>query len=243
MAYYRSGFWANIPPVVKNIIIINVIMLLITLLWRGFMMDHFALFYPNSPEFKPYQLLSHMFMHGGYLHLLFNMYALWLFGNHLERQMGSRKFLLYYLVTGIGASLFYLLVLWLQVHFIEARIDPGTLAEMNRYLHEGMALKAQTKDMVQWYTIMYTPMVGASGAVYGVLLAFGMLFPNLQLQLMFPPVTLKAKWFVVIYGAIELVLALSQPNSNIAHFAHIGGMLFGFLLIRYWMKRNRTIYY
>jgi membrane associated rhomboid family serine protease len=206
------------------------------------MYEHFALYYPGSPLFKPYQLLTHIFMHGGFGHLLFNMYALWLFGNALEYQWGGKKFLTFYLVTGIGAALFYALVLWIQVLHAEAQIDTATLAQMKELLREGNIFVNRSPAMQQWYVTMNTPMVGASGAVYGVLLGFGMLYPNTVLQFIFPPVALKAKWVVIGYGAIELVLGLVNSGGNIAHFAHIGGMLFGFILIKYWQRKGRMYY-
>jgi membrane associated rhomboid family serine protease len=227
------------PPVVKNIIIINVLMLLATFVNENFMIEKFALFYPASPLFRPHQLVTHMFMHGSFFHIFFNMYALWLFGCALERQWGSKKFMIFYFVTGIGAAMFYSLVLWLQVWYAEAQIDPGTLAQMKDLLLTGQSYVHGTPAMQQWVSIMSTPMVGASGAVYGVLLGFGMLYPNAELQFIFPPIPIKAKWVVIIYGALELILGLSNSGGNIAHFAHIGGMLFGFLLIKYWRKKGK----
>jgi membrane associated rhomboid family serine protease len=170
------------------------------------------------------------------------MYALWLFGNALEYQWGGKKFLSFYLATGIGAALFYALVLWIQVIHAEAQIDAATLAQMKTLLHEGRGFVSLTPAMQQWYVTMNTPMVGASGAVYGVLLGFGMLYPNSVLHLIFPPVALKAKWVVVGYGAIELILGLVNSGGNIAHFAHIGGMLFGFIMIKYWQRKGKMYY-
>jgi membrane associated rhomboid family serine protease len=239
--------FSTTPPVVKNLIILNVAMLVVTALAAhvfdsDFMTEHLAMFYPGSPFFEPYQLLTHMFMHAGIWHLAFNMYALWLFGTSLEYQWGGKKFLLFYLVTGIGAAVFYSGVLWLQAAQLEAQIDPDTLVQMKRLLLDGQVLRNGTPAMQQWQTLMCTPMVGASGAVYGVLLGFGMLFPNMVLRFIFPPVALKAKWVVVIYGALELFFGLSNSGGNVAHFAHIGGMLFGFILIRYWKRKGRLYY-
>ncbi|MDR3133447.1 MAG: rhomboid family intramembrane serine protease [Prevotellaceae bacterium] len=230
------------PPIVRNLIVINIAMLLITTFRDSFMYEHFALYYPGSPLFKPYQLLTHIFMHGGFGHLLFNMYALWLFGNALEYQWGGKKFLTFYLVTGIGAALFYSLVLWLQLLHAEAQIDVATLAQMKEWLQEGNVLISRTPAMQQWYVTMSTPMVGASGAVYGVLLGFGMLYPNTVLHFIFPPIALKAKWVVIGYGAIELILGLANSGGNIAHFAHVGGMLFGFIMIKYWQRKGRMYF-
>ena len=213
------------PPVVKNLIIANVIVYIITMISGNFMYEHFSLFYFKSPFFKPFQLVTHMFMHGGFAHILFNMYALFIFGSVLERVWGSQKFLFYYFVTGIGAALIHLGVMALQLRGYIADLNAGDLLA-----------RAQIQE------ILVTPTVGASGAIYGLLLAYGMLFPNNIMQLIFPPIALKAKWFVVAYGAIELMLGMSGRGGDVAHFAHLGGMIFGFFLILYWKKNNRMYY-
>ena len=223
--FSRNSILANMPPVVKNLIMANVIVYIITMISGNFMYEHFSLFYFKSPFFKPFQLVTHMFMHGGFAHILFNMYALFIFGSVLERVWGSQKFLFYYFVTGIGAALIHLGVMALQLRGYMADLNAGDLLA-----------RAQIQD------ILVTPTVGASGAIYGLLLAYGMLFPNNIMQLIFPPVALKAKWFVLIYGAIELLLGLSGRGGNIAHFAHLGGMIFGYFLILYWKKNNRMYY-
>jgi membrane associated rhomboid family serine protease len=220
-----TGFWSSMPPVVKNLVILNGVMLLITFLTGDFMYEKFALFYVESPLFKPYQLVTHMFMHGNFIHLFFNMYSLVIFGIALEHVWGSKKFFIYYMITGLGAAALHSLVLFIEVSSLNTAYEAGNL----------MASEGITN-------IMRTPMVGASGAVFGVLLAYGMLFPNNVLQLIFPPIALKAKWFVMIFGAIELYLGLSNKGSNIAHFAHLGGMLFGYFLIIYWKKKNRMYF-
>jgi membrane associated rhomboid family serine protease len=157
-----------------------------------------------------------MFMHGDFWHLFFNMYTLMIFGTVLERIWGSKKFLLFYFVTGIGAALCHSLVLHLQY---DALMEAGKIASAT--------------------AVLGTPTVGASGAIYGVLLGYGMLFPDNRLQLIFPPVAMKAKWFVIIFGAIELITGLTGMGGNIAHFAHLGGMLFGLIMILIWKKQNR----
>lgn len=216
------GFFGSMPPVIKNLVIINSLVLLATYLTGDFMYEKFSLFYFESPLFKPYQLVTHMFMHGGFMHLFFNMYALIIFGVALEQVWGSKKFFLYYMVTGLGAALLHSLVLY---------IDASSLINA---VQAGDQIAVQKLD-----ALMRTPTVGASGAVYGVLLAYGMLFPNNVLQLIFPPIALKAKWFVLIFGAIELALGVSNTGGNIAHFAHLGGMIFGYFLIIYWKKNNK----
>ena len=223
--FRRNSILGNMPPVVKNLLLINVIMFLITSITGNFMYEHFALFYFKSPFFKPYQLVTHMFMHGGFTHILFNMYTLFIFGTVLERVWGSQKFLFYYFVTGIGAALMHLGVMWLQLQGYISDLQAGD-----------MFAKAHIQ------ALLTTPTVGASGAIYGLLLAYGMLFPNNIMQLIFPPVALKAKWFVLIFGALELLLGLSGRGGDIAHFAHLGGMVFGFFLILYWKKNNRMYY-
>lgn len=211
-----GGFWRAIPPVTRNLIIINTIVLIFTALTGDRMYQLFSLFAFESPLFKPWQVVTHMFLHGGFWHLFFNMYTLMIFGTQLERVWGSKKFLLFYFVTGLGAALCHNLVVHLQI---------------NHFLASGNAAAAQAA--------MATPTVGASGAIYGVLLGYGMLWPNSVLQLIFPPVRLTAKWFVIIFGAIELVTGLTGMGGNIAHFAHLGGMIFGLILILYWKKRGK----
>lgn len=215
----------RIPPVVKNLIILNVMMFLITLLTGNFMYEKFSLFYFQSPLFKPYQIITHMFMHGGFFHILFNMYTLFIFGSVLENVWGGKKFLLYYLVTGVGAAIIHSLVMYMEASSLAQAMEAGNFL-------------AQEK----MFALMRTPTVGASGAIYGLLLAYGMLFPNNVMQLLFPPVALKAKYFVLIFGALELFLGLSDTGSDIAHFAHLGGMIFGYFLIIYWKKNNRMYY-
>ena len=220
-----NSILGSMPPVVKNLLLINVMMYVITLVTGNFMYENFALFYFKSPFFKPYQLVTHMFMHGGFTHIFFNMYTLFIFGGVLERVWGSQKFLLYYFVTGIGAALLHLGVMYLQLQGYIADINAGDF---------------MARANIQ--ALLSTPTVGASGAIYGLLLAYGMLFPNNVMQLIFPPVALKAKWFVLIFGALELLLGLSGRGGNVAHFAHLGGMIFGFFLILYWKKNNRMYY-
>lgn len=225
--YNRGGLFANIPLVIRNIIIINAFMLILTMINREFMLQRFALFYPASPFFKPWQIVSHIFMHGNFGHLLFNMYALWMFGSVLEQLWGPKKFLLYYLVTGLGAAALHMGVQWIEASSLVSKINENGVEAM--------------QALTRYRMLMNTPTVGASGAVYGILLAYGMLFPNNELRIIFLPIALKAKYFVIIFAVIELVLGL-VGGGNIAHFAHLGGMIFGFILVRYWRKRNRLYY-
>lgn len=240
---FLGSLFDSTPHVIKNLIIINSLMLLASFAFERFMVGHFALFYPESPLFRPYQLLTHMFMHGDFVHLFFNMYALWVFGRVLEKTWGGKRFLFYYLATGLGAVCLHLFVLWIQMQHIESNMEVGLLANLKNTLtmREAIDMRDLNSYFVrapEWSNMLLTPTLGASGAVFGVLLAFGMMFPDTELQLLFPPIVLKAKWFVLIYGGIELVLGFSYATSNIAHFAHVGGMLFGFLIIKYWQKKG-----
>lgn len=217
MSYYGSGnsgggFLERIPVVTRNIVLINVIFFIATLVNEEFMMRTFALFSPLSPLFRPWQLVTHMFMHGGFWHIFLNMYTLLMFGTVLERHIGAKKFLVFYFVTGLGAALLHTGVEW-------ARLISSALPVAQPYLN--------------------IPCVGASGAIYGVLIGYGLLFPEAVLMLLFPPIPLKAKWLVVIFVVTELLTGIFGTTDGIAHFAHLGGMLFGWLLLRYWRKSGR----
>lgn len=234
-----------------------------------------ALYYPQSENFRIYQLITHMFMHGGITHLFFNMFALWMFGRVLESVWGPKRFLIFYFVTGIGAALLHTFVNYIEIAPIAKAVTAftntpsadlfssfinghqGLIKDLRFDLPQIIDFAASWLDnpssesyeaeavafMNQLVNIkMNIPTVGASGAVYGVLLGFGMLFPNTQLMLLFPPIPIKAKYMVIAYGAIELVLGLSMPGSNVAHFAHLGGMLFGFFMIKYWNKNTKTFF-
>ena len=230
MSYYsydnrgRGGLLAGMPAAVKNIIIINAIVMFMTSLKENFMYETFALFYPTSPFFHWWQPVTHMFMHGGFWHLIFNMYTLSIFGSVLERVWGTKKFLLFYFVTGLGAALIHTGVEWLQ---------------MQSWLSQ--AAEGSTAAMTSIHLLKMTPTVGASGAIYGVLMGYAMLYPDTVLSLLIPPISLKAKWFVLIFAAIELFTGVTGTGGSIAHFAHLGGLIFGFLLIWYWKKRH-TLY-
>jgi len=240
---YGRGFF-GLPPVVKNIIIINVIMLAGTFLAQKLagldLIEKLALYFPKSELFRPYQVVSHMFMHAGFWHLLFNMYALYIFGQVLENVWGPKRFFIYYMICGLGAALTHETVIYFEYHKLLGILPADQLQEV---LDNGYRIVMdRTPEMSSLQSILLTPVVGASGAVFGVLLAFGVLFPNTQLMIIFPPIPIKAKYFVMIYGAIELYFAFAQPGSNIAHAAHLGGMLFGYILIRYWRKTTKTLY-
>lgn len=244
---YGRGF-LGLPPVVKNIILINVLMLLVDYVAKSVMgIDltmMLGLYFPKSEQFMPLQIVTHMFMHGGIWHLFFNMYALYIFGQVLENVWGPKRFFIYYMVCGLGAAFIHETVILFQYERLMNTISPDQLQlvlnEGTAYIREGKVFTDESMKSLQ--ILLNTPTVGASGAVFGILLAFGVLFPNTQLMLLIPPIPIRAKYFVLIYGAIELYLALTQPGSNIAHAAHLGGMLFGYLLIRYWRKTTNTLY-
>ena len=221
---FGTSFGSNTPPVVKNIIIINVIMLLFTMFTGDFMYKYFALYYVESEWFSPYQIITHIFMHGGFWHLFFNMYTLYIFGTVLERIWGMKKFILFYFVTGLGAAAVHTGVEWIQASHWMSEAAAGSMEAMQ-----------------QIHMLKMTPTVGASGAIYGILMGYAMLYPDSIMTLVFPPISLKAKWFVLIFAAIELLTGVTGTGGGIAHFAHLGGLIFGFALIWYW-KKNRTLY-
>lgn len=219
--YYDNGnnFISQIPTVTKNLVAINILMFIATLINENFMDANFAMFYPASPFFKPWQILTHMFMHGGFWHIFFNMYSLLMFGSILERSLGPKKFLIFYFVTGLGAVALHTGVEWMQARVFIAN---GAVDAYQR--------------------LLMTPTLGASGAIYGVLIGFAMLYPQARLILIFPPIPVKAKWLVIIFAAIELVFGINGIQGDVAHFAHLGGMLFGWLLIRWWRKHGKLYY-
>jgi membrane associated rhomboid family serine protease len=232
MSYYyynndnggRRGFMSNVPTAVRNIIIINVLVMIMTSLNENFMYEKFALFYPTSPFFHWWQPVTHMFMHGGFWHLFFNMYTLYIFGTVLERIWGAKKFLLFYFVTGLGAAAVHTGVEWIQASSWMSEAAAGSMSAMQ-----------------QIHALKMTPTVGASGAIYGILMGYAMLYPDSIMTLVFPPISMKAKWFVLIFAGIELLTGVTGTGGGIAHFAHLGGLIFGFLLIMYW-KKKRTLY-
>ena len=215
----------NIPTVTRNLLIINVVVFIATYLMQMIGADlnsilglHFIL----APDFQAYQLLTYMFAHGGWSHIFFNMFALWMFGCIVERTWGARKFLFYYIACGIGAGLFQELAQMVQFYLLAAeQIQGFTLSQTM------LVVNANAMFLNAWTT------VGASGAIYGILLAFGMLYPEERLFIFPLPVPIKAKWFVLIYAAIELFMAFSTTGDGVAHLAHLGGMVVGFFLIRY----------
>ena len=216
----------NIPTITKNLLIINVLMFVATFVFqRGGidLNDVLGLHFFMASEFHLYQLLTYMFMHGGLQHIFFNMFALWMFGCVVENVWGPKKFLFYYISCGIGAGLIQELVQYISYFVID---------DLGNYDYVNLNGVSVTVD----YYLNQLTTVGASGAIYGILLAFGMLFPEERIFIFPLPVPIKAKWFILAYVAIELFSALGTSGDGVAHFAHLGGMLFGFLMIRYWQK-------
>ncbi|MEG0033594.1 MAG: rhomboid family intramembrane serine protease [Mucinivorans sp.] len=191
------------PSVVKNLIIINVLVFMASALLPigDLIMSSCSLFWFSSPFYHSYQFITYMFLHANISHLFFNMFALWMFGRTLEYELGSKRFLTYYMVCGLGAALIQMGVVWLTGEY-------------------------------------YIQLLGASGAVMGLLLAFGVMHPNSIIMLLIPPIPIKAKWFVIIYGVLELFMGWTGYGGNVAHFAHVGGMLWGFMLLHWWRKQG-----
>lgn len=185
----------NLPPVTRTLILANIVVFLLEMPFARGLIQTFAL-WPLGPNFMPWQLLTYAFLHGGIFHLLFNMFAVFMFGSDLERVWGGKRYLLFYIVCALSAALMQQIV---------------TMSSAEQY-----------------------PTLGASGAVFGLLLGYARYFPNRQLMLLFPPIPMKARTFVILYGLLELVLGVTGTQSGVAHFAHLGGLVGGFLLLRYW---------
>lgn len=241
----RPGGFSMLPMVVKNLLIINGLFFLATFaMGSAFQFDLVAIFglhYPGSENFGVWQFVSYMFMHGGIWHIVFNMFALWMFGSVLENVWGPKRFLNYYLVTGIGAGLVHMLVTYFRISAVLPDLSPEQIQAVYEESYNVLQSGKRYVDpaMDQLSILLNTPTVGASGAVFGILLAFGMMFPNSLIYVYFA-IPVKAKYFVMIYGALELYSGFANnPGDNVAHFAHLGGMIFGFLLITYWKKKGK----
>jgi len=273
---FRPAPISLLPPVVKNLLIINGLLFLATVVFadRGWLdlTQTLGLYYPGSMFFKPYQLITHVFMHGSFMHLFFNMFSLWMFGSVLENYWGPKRFFIYYIITALGAAGLHLGVNAYEISEFKGHIDaylahPGydSFLSLSQLDVSFMAKQQVNEFLTGWsadqanpYYIdgskqladiilqrrMNIPVVGASGAVFGLLLAFGMLFPNTKLYIMFLPIPIKAKYFVIFYGGLELWQGFANnPSDNVAHFAHLGGMLFGFFLIKFWNKKKPGYFY
>lgn len=241
----RKGFDA-----IKLLILANVILFAVTFGVPGMQEKMFAalaLYFPKNENFRYWQFVTNMFMHGGFGHILFNMYALWAFGSPLEEMWGRNKFLLFYFLSGIGAGIIYVLVNYFQFDALYSEIVSLGVSgeEIQKFLetgsHSNTTFTLPATQLQKFYQLYNTPAVGASGAIYGVLVAFGISYPNAKLALIFLPVPIAAKYFIPILIALDLfsgVTGFSIFGGGIAHFAHIGGAIIGFLLMWYWKERN-----
>ncbi|MBI9037676.1 MAG: rhomboid family intramembrane serine protease [Bacteroidales bacterium] len=273
---YRPSGFRVLPPVVKNLLIINALFFLATIAFQKVynidLTDYLGLHYFGAEKFSPYQFITYMFMHASFSHILFNMFALWMFGNVLENYWGPKRFLIYFIVTGIGAALVHYIVFYFEISPVLSAINDFLNDPSNEKIHAfinssnmkigSYEIQNHFNEFVRDYNIainqnperaiqiavnfmlqyridfLNAPVViGASGAVFGILLAFGMMFPNAMLYIFFA-IPMKAKYFVIIYGAIELFSGFYDTTSNVAHFAHLGGMIFGYFLIIYWKKHK-----
>lgn len=239
MSQFRPQSFSLLPPVVKNLIIINALMYLLTVsnltLDFGFdFKEHFSLFHWRSSLFKPWQFITYMFMHADIWHLIFNMFGLWMFGYTIENLWGSKRFLNFYIITGIGSSIFFLLTKELQLLPLIENINPEILEQICNTPY-GMITSDVNYQPVS--IIINTALLGASGAVYAVLMAYGMMFPNsiIHLYLLVP---VKMKWFITGLIAYSLFRESTGSQDGIAHLAHIGGMIVAYILIKYWKKNN-----
>ena len=220
----------DIPAITKNLLIINALMFAADFVFGRLgidLNDMLGLHFFLSSDFHIFQLFTYMFMHAGLTHIFFNMFALWMFGRIVESVWGPKRFLTYYLVCGAGAGVIQMIAQFISFYTMASEQIPGFgFGDIMTVVHNSEAV------LGSWTT------VGASGAIYGILLAFGMLFPDERIFIFPLPVPVKAKWFVILYAALELSLGLGMPGDSVAHFAHLGGMLFGYLLIRYWRKNR-----
>jgi membrane associated rhomboid family serine protease len=231
--------FANLTPVVKNLLIINILFFVATFALGQFIDLRLWLsaYYFNSPFFRVWQPLTYMFMHGGFSHIFFNMFGLFMFGPILESTLGSKRFFNYYFITGLGGFVLNTVIQAIQVYNITGGltiIDP-------QYVGSYAAFGANAEALQSIYG---SSLLGASGAIFGIMVAFGMLFPNMEMMIMFIPVPVKAKYVVIGYIALELFSGVGRfSGDNVAHFAHLGGALFGFILIKMWGYKSTNNYY
>ena len=261
----RAGGFNILPTVVKNLLIINGLFFLAKIVLASkFDLDAiFGLHYFAASDFHVWQIITYMFMHGDFGHLFFNMFALWMFGASVENAWGERRFLCYYLITGIGAAMIHYLIIYFQIHsslalidaFLAApsvdtfsqlanvdRINQAAIAQNLLYLQAHPSAVTEFVPQIEAFRETFLNsfnIIGASGSVFGLLLAFGMMYPDSEIYVYFL-LPIKAKWFVVIYGALELLYGVLGSADGVAHFAHLGGMLFGFLLIMAWRHHDRN---
>lgn len=234
-----------ITPLVKNIIILNVLMFLGLLALKDPFHDLMAGYYPFSHQFRPWQIVSHMFMHGGFQHILFNLIGIFFFGIYLERHWGAKRFLIYYMICGLGAFVLHFLIVYLQVGHLEAQMTVEQITEVYQTAEQHWAANRGYGNALQdeLIVLMNIPVVGASGALFGLIMGFGFLFPEVRVMLLFPPIPLKARVLAIGYAAIEVLMIFqNNPGDNIAHFAHLGGGLTGFIMLKIWQKKGGSFH-
>lgn len=239
---YRPNSFGHLPPVTKNIIIINVLMYVATILLKQTknidLTDYFGLHYYLAPEFKPHQFITYIFMHDSqnFSHILFNMIGVYMFGQMLENVWGAKRYLIFYIVTGLGAALAQYIIMHFEIQH--------TLTEINLEIDKFKTDITYVAKLIDYKAALLknSVVVGASGSLFGLLGAFGMLFPNTMLYLYFF-IPVKAKWLVIGYGAFEIFSGIrNNPGDNVAHFAHIGGLLVGVVLVLIWRKNKQQFY-
>lgn len=235
MAEFRPGSFNMIPPVIKNLVIINALVFFAQMTFgnsSAFNIDNlFALHDIHSVYFKPYQVITYMFLHGGFQHIFFNMFALWMFGSVLENLWGAKRFLIFYIACGVGAAILHLVILYYE------------MAPIMEYVRHSFSFEQQQELIYSDRFKVNVGTVGASGAIFGCLAAFAYLFPNsyIYLYFFFP---IKVKWFVLLYAGMELYLGVANSaGDNVAHWAHLGGALVGFVMVWYWNRTNRRTFY
>jgi membrane associated rhomboid family serine protease len=260
----------RITPIVRNLLIINIGLLLLQYVTNLNFSGLLGLRYIFAESFQPYQFFTYMFVHANFWHLFSNMFALFIFGPMLERYWGSKKFLLFYIVTGVGAGVLFAGVNYFEIRGVQqdvqTYIDSPNPQDYNQFIYDHFQYRygaesdfidefdnnPENSNFIQesvtrikyYYSLMANiPMVGASGAVFGILMAFGLYFPNLELFLLFPPIPIKAKYLVTFYGLYELYAGVERmPGDNVAHWAHLGGMLIAFLVIKFWFRDKTNVY-
>ena len=237
-----QNLFRNIPVVTKNLLIINVIFFLATFLFKTKGIDLHQLLgmhYPSSQFFEPFQIVTHFFMHADLMHIFFNMFALVVFGSHLERVWGEKRYLIFYLITALGAAFLYAAVQGFEVYSATGELFPSI--DITNIEFNGYGITYNIEPSLPGYgeasRIYLSNSLGASGAIYGLITAFALLFPNTQFMLLFPPIPIKAKWLAIGLGVIALYSGFqNNPGDSVAHFAHLGGMLFGFILVKIWQQ-------
>lgn len=234
MSQFQPTKFNYLPPVIKNLLIINGLVFLATSAFPG-LLDKLALPLFSAPGFQPYQIVTHMFTHASLTHVFFNMFTLWMFGAVLENVWGAKRFLTFYLITGLGAAFLNMSVNAIELYQAVGTLHPAITINGNYFSGN------YSEDQINTIATCFAPTVGASGAVYGILIAFGMLFPNTLIYLYFL-LPIKAKYLIAIMIGIEVYLGFINSGDNIAHFAHLGGALFGFILVKIWGRKKNQFY-